>query len=105
MWEKVAATESTNKWDCAVTEPWAQQTGTFGLLYLITHWKAFDRRAILRSMYAPFIAGSRFSLLFVLGHTEVESEQRRVCLEQQLHGDLLLLNCTENGSAGEPALP
>ncbi len=105
IWEKTAATESTNKWNCAVTEPWVQQAGTFGLLYLVTQWKAAERRVVLRSMYAPFIAGSQFGLLFVVGHTEFDSEQQRICLEQQLYGDLLLLNCTENTTAGERTPP
>ncbi len=99
-WAEVSATVSTNTWNCSHPEPWNYKPTASVLLYVVTHFAAVERQGMLRSMYRPFLQ-TDFDLLFVVGHSADVEAQQRVCLQQRLHGDLIMLNCTENLQGGK----
>eukprot|EP00798_Chlamydomonas_sp_ICE-L_P015183 gene15183-21257_t len=103
--EKVAYRMGLNSsqyhWNCSLRgDPWKIKGGKLGLVFVFTRVQTPIRRGVLRSTYSQY--NQDFDVVFAVGFPDPVSYMvEHTCQEQEVEGDLILVNCKESHNDGK----
>eukprot|EP00798_Chlamydomonas_sp_ICE-L_P017170 gene17170-23486_t len=88
-------------WNCSQRgDPWKIKGGKLGLIFVYTRVQTVIRRGILRLAYSQY--NLDFDVVFAVGFPENSGYMvERTCQEQEMEGDLILVNCKESHNEGK----
>eukprot|EP00798_Chlamydomonas_sp_ICE-L_P026721 gene26721-4291_t len=88
-------------WNCSWRgDPWKIKGGKLGLIFVYTRVQTPIRRGVLRTAYSQY--NQDFDVVFAVGFPDpVSYIVERTCQEQEVEGDLILVNCKETHNDGK----